>query len=67
MSNNMVQFNLHSLRLNGDIVSAFTKEVVMKKITINDLKQKSIRYIKGVGESRESLFKKLDIHNFLIS
>ncbi len=35
----------------------------MKKITINDLKQKSIRYIKGVGESRESLFKKLEIHN----
>lgn len=36
----------------------------MKKITINDLKQKSIRYIKGVGESRESLFRKVEIHNF---
>ena len=36
----------------------------MKKITINDLKQKSIRYIKGVGESREALFRKVEIHNF---
>lgn len=35
----------------------------MKKITINDLKKKSIRYIKGVGELRESLFKKLGINN----
>lgn len=35
----------------------------MKKITIDDLKQKSIRYIKGVGESRQMLFKKLEINN----
>lgn len=63
MSKNMVQFNLHSLRLNKILLVQFTKEVVMKKITINDLKQKSIRYIKGVGESREALFKKLDINN----
>jgi ATP-dependent DNA helicase RecG len=40
-------------------------EGVMKKITFNDLKQKSIRYIKGVGESRQELFKKLGISNLL--
>ena len=35
----------------------------MKKVTIEELQKKSIRYVKGVGESRLSLFEKLDIYS----
>ncbi len=36
----------------------------MKQLSFEDLKNQSIRYIKGVGESRLTLFKRLDINNF---
>ncbi|QNU65488.1 ATP-dependent DNA helicase RecG [Ruminiclostridium herbifermentans] len=36
----------------------------MKQLSLEDLKKQSIRYIKGVGESRLSLFKRLNINNF---
>lgn len=35
----------------------------MKKVTIEELQKKSIRYVKGVGESRLSLFEKLGIYS----
>lgn len=35
----------------------------MKKLSYNDLQNKSVRYIKGVGESRNKLLGKLDIRS----
>lgn len=35
----------------------------MKPVAFEELKNKSIKYIKGVGESRRSLFEKLDINS----
>lgn len=37
----------------------------LKQVSFEDLKKQSIRYIKGVGESRLTLFKKLEINNVL--
>jgi ATP-dependent DNA helicase RecG len=36
----------------------------LKQLSFEDLRNQSIRYIKGVGESRLSLFKRLNISNF---
>lgn len=38
-------------------------EVKLKFLSFEDLKNQSIRYLKGVGESRLNLFNKLDVNN----
>jgi ATP-dependent DNA helicase RecG len=39
--------------------------LTLRKISIGDLQKQSIKYIKGVGESRQSLLKKLEINTVL--